>query len=138
MHTKQNIIDVLKSTEGPAFTLQEARTGNFRLQLAPAEMKTLKTEEKWRAFLDVATALREKGIECTIRDAFKGNDGNWINYPTLWVNQPEQAARASSQVDIEKAIAAGIAAGLAQAKAQEAKPEVKPEVKPETTPEQEF
>lgn len=113
---KKTIVDVL-GTLKPEFTITEARNGNFRVQLTPDEMSKLKTEPQWRAFIEAADALREKGLQVELRSAFKGNDGKWVNYPSLWVNETT-----SKNVDadvIKQAVAAGIAAYKAAQEADE-------------------
>lgn len=125
---KKTIVDVL-GTLKPEFTITEARNGNFRVQLTTDEMSKLKTEPQWRSFIEAADALRAKGLTVELRSAFKGNDGKWVNYPSLWVN--ETTSKAVDGDVIAKAVQAGIAAYKA---AEAASTTETPEV-PATPPE---
>ena len=130
MSLQQKIREIMKRTEGPEFTLKEASNGNVQLQLTKDNMKTLKTEEQWRAFLATADILRKEGIDCVIRGSFKGNDGAWVHYPSLWCNVTPAAKAEEDDARIARMVAAALAA--LQKKGEEAPAPV------EETPAREF
>lgn len=124
--TKKSEIVAIIDTLDAKFDITQAKNDNFRIQLPPAEMSRLKTEQQWRAFLELAEALRAQGLNADINSAFKGNDGKWVNYPSLWVNQSVKSVDTDV---IKQAVAAGIAAYEA-AKGAKVTVEVAPPAEP--------
>lgn len=99
----EDTIKSVTSTLKPKFNITPSQNGNFRVQLEIAEMKRLKAEPQMRAFLELADALRAKDINCELRTSFKGSDGEWVHYPSLWVNQPT-ASKGVDEDTIKRAV----------------------------------
>jgi hypothetical protein len=109
--------EAVAAVVGDLCVCSRGRNGSVRVEIAALKSKGARVNflQKARILGGALTALQAAGYELdedNVRDGYKGNDGKWVSWPHMWVNQPQTVSKAQTDAIVASTLAALRMAGV--------------------------